>query len=157
MKVHLVTAITAITAFQSLYLIYMYFLFETKYDFDNAPFDRAIQSLGGFFKHSSSSDQLTAAPTAASCDWKNKLWNDGAKENKICDMGRVVAAMMVLFWGVRSSVVPGTKLAARFVRWSYRADIVCILVAYLLNLNALFYALPVVFGEAFVLHSLSGS
>ena len=124
---------------QSLYLIYMFFVFETTYDFKNAPYDQWIQSFGDFFKHSSKS------PVA--CAKK--------EENKICDMGRIIAVIMILFWGCRSRVAPGTQLATKFIRLSIFADLFCFLATYLLNLNALFYVLPIGFGEAYLLHSLS--
>lgn len=138
MRIHAVTAVTAVTAVQSLYLLYMFFLFETEYDFDKAPLDSYIQSFGDFFKHST-----TRTDDCVLTDIKQNRICD----NRICDMGRVVATLLVLFWGIR--------ISARFVRLSIGIDLFCLFLAYLLNLNALVYSLPLVFGEAYVLYLLS--
>jgi hypothetical protein len=142
------TAVTAVTAVQSLYLLYMFFLFETTYDFDNAPLDSYIQSFGDFFKHSTTRTDdcvLTDIKQNRICD--NRICDNRICDNRICDMGRVVATLLVLFWGIR--------ISARFVRLSIGIDLICLFLAYLLNLNALVYSLPLVFGEAYVLYLLS--
>jgi len=118
--------LTEITLLESIYLFYMFFLFKTSYSFNYAIFDKDIQSVNSFFVH-----------------------NNNKYENKICDFGKVMAIIAIILAWYRVNNINGysKNITIGF-------DIVCIILAGLMNMNALIYILPLVIGEIYVINKL---
>lgn len=121
---------TIITTFlESVYLLYMYFIFKTKYTFGGASFEKETESLGQMFIH-----------------------NTGQYENKICTFGKIMAIIAVILATFRAHLL--------FINPTYKKSIIistimfntiCISLAYMMNLNALVYILPLILAELYLL------
>ena len=118
-----------ITIVESVYLLFMYCIFKTSYSFSGAHYEKAVQSLGSAFIH-----------------------DTGVYENKVCMFGRVMACIAVFLGALRLYFLmtcPACKLGL-FVG-TIVFDIICICLAYMMNLNAFVYLIPVIIGELFIL------
>ena len=115
------------TVAESLYLFYMYFLFETKYAFTSAILDKQTQLLGQMFVH-----------------------NTGVKENKVCLFGKCMAivAIGLAFFRVYATRTYSTNA---IFYWTIVFDLLCVSLAFLMNLNAFVYILPLIVGEVYIL------
>ena len=117
---------TMITLLESIYLFYMYFIFETKYNISTALLDKAVNKLGPFFVHNS------------------------PHGNKICDFGRVMAIISIFLGFVRLHYLDHPIT----LRYILGFDLSCLLTAFLMNMNAFIYLLPLVITELIIILSL---
>jgi len=131
--------LTEITLLESIYLFYMFFLFKTSYSFNYAIFDKDIQSVNSFFVHDHS---LREAYTPSR--GYNKY------ENKICDFGKVMAVIAIILAWYR---VYNMNEYSKNITIGF--DIICVILAGLMNMNALIYILPLVIGEIYIINNLS--
>jgi hypothetical protein len=118
-----------VTILQSLYLLYMYFFFKTTYTFSGAHYERAVQEMGGMFVH-----------------------DTGVYQNKVCQFGKIMACIVIFIWQIRANVPSDYK--KYMVYFSLGFDLLCLVLAYIMNLNALVYILPLIVGEIYILHRL---
>jgi len=111
----------------------MYFIFETNYSFSSAVFDKQVQSMGTFFIH-----------------------NTNIYENKICGFGRLMAIIAIILAFIRLSVIYNNFEHSKIsiINKTLIFDIICIILAYIMNLNALIYIMPVIIGELYILYTL---
>lgn len=114
-----------ITVIGSVYLLYMFMLFKTNYSFGTAAFDKATQALGPVFVH-----------------------DTGEYENKVCLFGKIMACLAVIIWAVRG--IMGRRAVIPAVIF----DVVSLFLAYMMNLNAFVYVLPLVFSEFYLTWSI---
>jgi len=122
-----------ITFLESAYLVYMFFLFKTKYAFNGAIFDQNVQSWGTAFVH-----------------------NTGRYENKVCLFGKYMAILAILLGIVRLYFFYSCKQCIRSIIIStILFDCVCCILAYIMNLNAFVYILPLILGELGFLYILT--
>jgi len=112
-----------ITLLESTYLFYMFFLFKTNYSFNYAIFDKDIQSVNPFFVH-----------------------NTNKYENKICNFGKVMAIIAIILAWYR---VYNINEYSKNINIGF--DIVCVILAGLMNMNALIYILPLVITEIYII------
>lgn len=122
-----------ITLFQTIYLFYMYFIFKTNYSFSSALFEKQVQSMGTFFIH-----------------------NTNIYENKICGFGRLMAIIAIILAFIRLYVIYNDKeyLKISIINKTLIFDIICIILASIMNFNALIYIIPVIIGEIYILYNL---
>jgi hypothetical protein len=122
-----------ITLFQTIYLFYMYFIFKTNYSFSSAVFDKQVQSIGTFFVHSTN-----------------------IYENKICGFGRLMAIVAIILAFVRLCIIYNDYEYSKMsvINKTLIFDIICIILASVMNLNALIYIIPVVLGELYIIYNL---
>uniref|UniRef100_A0A6C0DF08 G-protein coupled receptors family 1 profile domain-containing protein n=1 Tax=viral metagenome TaxID=1070528 RepID=A0A6C0DF08_9ZZZZ len=118
---------TFVTLCESLYLFYMYFLFKTKYTFNTALLDKQIQKIGPFFVH-----------------------NTGSKENKICLFGKMMAIIAIILAWIRLHFLDNPKV----ISYSLAFSSICIILAFLMNTNALVYIIPLIIIEIYIVYSL---
>ena len=112
----------------------MYFVYKTKYSFGEGVYDKKIQSLGSFFIH-----------------------DTGEYENKVCAFGKVMAIVAIFFGILRVYLFYLCKrdeCIQSILTWSVAFEVVCCSMAYLMNLNALFYILPIAFVEVYILYTI---
>ena len=112
-----------ITLLESIYLFYMFFLFKTNYSFNYAIFDKDIQSVNPFFVH-----------------------NTNKYENKICNFGKVMAIIAIILAWYRVY-----NINNNIININIGFDIVCVILAGLMNMNALLYILPLVITEIYII------
>ena len=124
--------LTHVTIIESIYLLYMYFIFKTTYNFSFAPFDKETQSLGTFFIHSTSSSY----------------------ENKICIFGKFMAVVAVILAFIRLSMIKDNDNKQIITNVTITFDVVCVILAAMMNLNALIYILPLIVGEIYIINNL---
>lgn len=117
-----------ITLCESIYLFYMFFLFKTKYSFNYAVFDKQIQSMGDFFVH-----------------------NNKNYENKICVFGKCMAIVAIILAWIR---VYNDK---NMYTYTIIFDVICITLAFLMNMNSFIYIIPLIFTELYILRELHRS
>jgi len=122
-----------ITLFQIIYLFYMYFIFKTNYSFSSAVFDKQVQSMGIFFIH-----------------------NTNIYENKICGFGRFMAIIAIILAFIRLCIIYNDYEYSKIsiISKTLIFDIICIILAYIMNLNALIYIIPVIIGELYIIYKL---
>jgi hypothetical protein len=120
-------SILFVTILESLYLFYMYFVFKTKHSFDNAFYDKETQSLGGFFIH-----------------------NTGVNENKICPFGKTMAIVAIVFAFIRAYFLINNQYKTQIIYATLIFDTICISLAYLMNMNAFVYVLPLIVAELYI-------
>jgi hypothetical protein len=118
-----------VTILQSLYLLYMYFFFKTTYTFSGAHYERAVQRMGSMFVH-----------------------DTGVYQNKVCQFGKIMACIVIFIWQIRANVPSDYKKS--MVYFTLGFDLLCLVLAYIMNLNALVYILPLIVGEIYILHRL---
>ena len=118
---------TIITIIESIYLFYMYFIFTTKYNLSIDIQDKATKKLGPFFAHK----------TDCNC-------------NKVCDFGRLMAFISIILGFVRLNYLDNPNLFFYILGYGLS----CLLLAFLMNMNAFIYLLPLVATELIILKSL---
>lgn len=116
--------LTTITIFEVVYLFYMYFLFETSYNFNLAIFDKNIQDMGYFFVH-----------------------NTSKYENKICGFGKLMAIIAIILAFIR------LYSNSNFIYENIIFDIICLILALLMNMNAFIYIIPVLLCEIYIIYN----
>ena len=116
-----------LTSLESVYLVYMFFLFKTKHEFSMAPLDRATQSLGSMFVHST-----------------------GVYENKVCLFGKYMAMFAILFFVFRTYCLQKFPSMKSTLLWTTIVlDSIYMFLALFMNWNVLLYILPLVFVEIY--------
>ena len=110
-----------ITMFEIIYLIYMYFIFETNYSFNSAIFNNEIQNMGYFFIHDTSN-----------------------YENKICGFGKIMAIVAIILAWLRLNY-------KGYFYTNIIFDIICISLAFIMNLNAFVYIIPIILCEIYII------
>ena len=118
---------TVITIVESLYLFFMYFLFKTKYSVGSAILDKEVNNLGPFFTHN----------THCNC-------------NKVCVFGKFMAFVSIILGFVRLNHLNNPNI----IMYMLGYGLTCLLVAFLMNLNAFIYLLPLVVSELIIIFSL---
>ena len=118
--------LTILTIFESLYLFYMYFIFKTNYSFNIALFDKQINSMGSLFVH-----------------------DTGRFENKICLFGKFMAIIAIILGFIRLS--SNNKSSLFYITLIF--DIICLLLASIMNLNALIYIIPIILCEIYIIYN----
>lgn len=127
-----IQTLSILTFLECAYLLYMYFWYSTTYSFGEGTYDKATQSLGSFFIH-----------------------DTGNYENKVCGFGKVVAIFAVLLAVYRVYILSRCSDCVFSVRvWSILFELICCSMAYLMNLNAFFYIMPIAFVEFYILSNL---
>ena len=116
-----------ITIFESIYLFYMYFIFKTNISFSSAIFDKDIQNTGSFFIH-----------------------DTNTYENKICGFGKVMAIIAIILAFLRLSYTPSKSILYKTIIF----DLICLLLAFLMNLNAFVYVIPIILCEIYIIYNL---
>jgi hypothetical protein len=104
----------------------MFFYFKTNYSFNLAIFDKETQDLGSFFIHDS-----------------------GHYQNKICTFGKymaivaiILAWLRVYYWNTnKESIITNT----------IRFDVLCVILALFMNMNAVVYILPLMMTEYYII------
>lgn len=124
--------IPIITAIEAAYLIYMYFVFQTTYSIRGAPLEKQTQALGTYFIH-----------------------DTGRYQNKVCMFGKIMAIIAVFLATIRMNLLidrPGSPaLKKTIVGVTIAFDVICLSLAYAMNLNALVYLLPLIPLEVYLL------
>jgi hypothetical protein len=119
---------TVITFSEVVYLLYMYFIFKTSYTFSGASFEKQTESLGQMFVH-----------------------DTGHYENKICVFGKIMAIIAVILATFRANVLINYPTSKNVViAATIGFDLLCISLAYIMNLNALVYIIPLIFAEVYL-------
>jgi hypothetical protein len=107
----------------------MYFLFKTNYTFAGASFEKETESLGQMFVH-----------------------NTGHYENKVCTFGKIMAILAVILATFRAQMLFTSPIYKKTIIFSTIAfDAVCVYLAYMMNLNAFAYIVPLIFAEVYLL------
>lgn len=121
--------IILLTAIESLYLLFMYFIFKTSYSFSGAFLEKTTQGLGSLFVHDS-----------------------GHYENKVCMFGKIMAIIAVILAVLRAYLLDCCPTYKKSLLWATAGfDVMCLSLAYVMNLNALVYVVPLIFIEAYIL------
>ena len=119
---------TVITFSEVVYLLYMYFIFKTSYTFSGASFEKQTEMLGQMFVH-----------------------DTGHYENKICVFGKIMAIIAVILATFRANVLINYPTSKNVViAATIGFDLLCISLAYIMNLNALVYIIPLIFAEVYL-------
>ena len=118
--------LTLLTSIESIYLLYMFFIFKTNYNFSFAPLDKEIQSVNPIFVH-----------------------NSNHYENKICLFGKFMAVIAIILAYLRLSL----PLNASFYP-TILFDSICILLAFIMNTNALIYIIPLIIIELSIINEI---
>jgi hypothetical protein len=120
--------IESITFLESTYLFYMFFYFKTTYSFDFAIFDKEVQSINPFFIHDTNDYQ-----------------------NKICGFGRLMAIIAIILAQVRIY----NKDNKNIIPYIIGFDVFCIVLALLMNFNAVVYILPLIASEIYLAKNIN--
>lgn len=124
--------IAIVTAIEAVYLIFMYFIFQTTYSIRGAPLEKQTQAMGAYFIH-----------------------DTGHYQNKVCMFGKVMAVIAVFLATIRMNLLlvrPGSPVLKKtIVGVTIAFDVICIGLAYAMNLNALVYLLPLIPLEVYLL------
>jgi len=121
------------TVIESVYLLFMYCIFKTEYTFSGAPGEKAVQSWCRAFVH-----------------------DTGIYENKVCMFGRIVAGLATCWWILRCFLMmkhPEYKWAILWGTVSF--DCIGLFLAYMMNLNAFVYVLPLIFIELYIIDKIN--
>ena len=102
----------------------MYFIFETSYSFNSAIFNDNIQKMGYFFIHDTS-----------------------IYENKICGFGKIMAVIAIILALFRLN-------SKGYLYTNIIFDIICISLAFIMNLNAFVYIIPIILCEIYILYGI---
>jgi hypothetical protein len=106
----------------------MYFIFKTSYIFHGALFEKYIQSSGKLFMH-----------------------NTGCYQNKVCIFGKIMAIVFITLASIRAHYLdccPEHK--EKIIGCTIGFDIIAIMLAYFMNLNAFIYILPLLIFEILI-------
>jgi len=104
----------------------MFFLFKTNHSIKGAQYEQIINSHSPFFVHST-----------------------GTYENKVCVFGKVMAVVAIFLAFLR---LRATKKVALYGTIGF--DVVCLSLAYLMNMNAFVYLIPLAIIELYVIWKL---
>jgi hypothetical protein len=118
---------TIITILESIYLFYMYFLFKTKYNVSTAILDKAVNKLGPFFAHK----------TQCYC-------------NKVCGFGKLLAIISIILGFVRLNYLNNPNIIMYILGYGLS----CLLLAFLMNMDAFIYLIPLTITELIIILSL---
>ena len=118
---------TIITIIESIYLFYMYFIFTTKFSLSFDFQDKTARKLGPFFAHK----------TDCNC-------------NKVCDFGRFMAIVSIVLGFVRLNYLDKPYI----IFYIFGYGILCLIIAFIMNMNAFIYLLPLVVTELIIILSL---
>ena len=118
---------TIITILESIYLFYMYFLFKTKYNVSTAILDKAVNKLGPFFAHK----------TQCYC-------------NKVCGFGKLMAIISIILGFVRLNYLNNPNIIMYILGYGLS----CLLLAFLMNMDAFIYLIPLTITELIIILSL---
>jgi hypothetical protein len=110
----------------------MFFFFKTKVGFKGSILDPS--SLGDLFIH-----------------------DTGSYENKVCMFGKIMALIAIVFWIVRLYLMNSPEYKSALFNITLGFDVLCILLAAIMNLNALVYILPIIPVELYFLNQLLAS
>ena len=111
-----------ITLLEIIYLVYMFFFFKTNLYIGPSIAESYLNRISGFFIH-----------------------HTGNYESKICDLGRVLAIVAIGLSLVRLYI--GLE-KSRY--WNFIFVVSCLLLASILNLNALLYITPLLVLELYL-------
>ena len=123
--------IKIITIIESVYLLYMFYIYKTKFSFNSAIFDKEIQSWSSNFIHNS-----------------NKY------ENKICNFGKLMAVIAVIFAFYRLDLLQNFQNKLPVLYGTIIFDITCIFLSIIMNMNAFIYILPLIIGESIIINMI---
>ena len=124
--------LTVLTLIESIYLLYMFFIFKTKYNISTAFFDKEIQSINPIFIHNS-----------------NKY------ENKICLFGKFMAVIAIVLVYLRLNIYNTSNVSNDLLVYTTVIfDCICIILASIMNTNALVYITPLIICEIFIVYNL---
>ena len=113
---------------ETIYLIYMYFIHKTNFSFNSAIFDKQVNSMGSFFIH-----------------------DTGYYENKICPFGKFMAIIAVILLWIRYYYLINTENYSNIIiKITIIFNLTCVILAGLMNLNALVYIIPLIISEIYV-------
>lgn len=118
------------TLIESLYLIYMFFIYKTSYSIKGASLEKETESIGKMFVH-----------------------DTGHYENKICVFGKIMALLAIALACLRLYFLQYPESETNIIYFTLGFDCLCLLLASIMNLNALVYLLPILLGEAYILTS----
>ena len=118
-----------ITIFEIVYLFYMYFIFKTNYSFNSAIFNDQVQYLGYFFIHDSN-----------------------IYENKICQFGKLMAIIAIILAIVRLELIKKNNYKEFIFNTTIIFSSICLILAFIMNLNAFIYILPIVICELYIIN-----
>ena len=121
-----------ITCLESIYLYYMYFIYKTNYSFNLALYDKEVQSLGSFFVH-----------------------DTGHFGNKICVFGKYMAVIAIILAWVRVYTLTTSNSNKIIFNYTLGFNIICIILALLMNLNAFVYIIPLLLTEFYILNDIN--
>jgi hypothetical protein len=124
------TQLNIITLVESVYLFYMYFLFKTNFSFSSAIFDKHIQNSGSFFIHDTNS-----------------------YENKICGFGKIMAIVAIILAFLRIPYLANKSDSIIYKIIMF--DLICLSLAFLMNLNAFVYVIPIIICEIYIIYITS--
>ena len=122
------TQLEIITLVESVYLFYMYFLFKTNISFSSAIFDRDIQNSGSFFIH-----------------------DTNTYENKICGFGKIMAIIAIILAFLRINYIKSDSIIYKTIIF----DSICLSLAFLMNLNAFVYVIPIILCEIYIIKMMN--
>ena len=123
--------IKIITIIESVYLLYMFYIYKTKFSFNSAIFDKEIQSWSSNFIHNS-----------------NKY------ENKICNFGKLMAVIAVIFAFYRLDLLQNFQNKLPVLYGTIIFDITCIFLSIIMNMNAFIYIIPLIIGESIIINMI---
>ena len=118
---------TIITILETIYLVYMFFIFKTKFNIGTSILDKTINNLGSFFVH-----------------------NTTCYGNKICGFGKLMAIVSIILGFVRLKYLDNPKIFIYILVF----DLSCLLIAFLMNMNAFIYLMPLVITELIIIKNL---
>lgn len=116
-----------ITSIEIIYLVYMFFFFKTDLYIGPSIAESYMNKISQFFIH-----------------------HTGNYESKICDLGRAFAIIAIGLSIVRLYI--GLE-KSKF--WNIVFILFCLLLASILNLNALLYSIPLLFLELYIYYNLT--
>ena len=125
--------IELITLVESIYLIYMYFIYKTNYSFNSAIFDKEINLMGSFFMH-----------------------NTNIYQNKICQFGKFMAIIaIILAWSRVYYINHSDGCNKNIIKYTIIFDVLCAILAGLMNLNAFIYIIPLFLSEIYIVKNIN--
>lgn len=125
--------IELITFVESVYLIYMYFIYKTNYSFNSAIFDKEINSIGSFFVH-----------------------NTNVYQNKICQFGKFMAIIAIILAWIRVYYINHSdSYNKNIIKYTIIFDVLCAILAILMNLNAFLYIIPLFISEIYIIKNIN--
>jgi hypothetical protein len=110
----------------------MFFIYKTKYSFNFALYDKEVQSMGKFFIH-----------------------NDGQFSNKICIFGKYMAIIAIILAWIRVYTFNNSNSKNNIFDITLGFNIICIILALLMNLNSFVYIIPLIFTEYYILTNIN--